>query len=212
VEAAALPEVACTVWANLVGVARLAEGESLLVHGGGSGIGTFAIQFGVARGVRVFTTARRVKHEALRTLGAELTIDYTEEDFVAAVQEATGGCGVDVILDIRGAAYLARNLTALANNGRLVVIGMQGGRKAELDLGVLSAKRASLAATTLRSRPREEKAAIVSGVRAQVWPLVEAGRVRPVIDRRIPMAQAAKAHEVVERSDHIGKVLLVVGE
>ncbi len=211
-DAAALPEAACTVWSNLVGVARLAAGESLLVHGGGSGIGTFAIQFGVALGARVFTTARKVKHEPLRALGAELTIDYTGDDFVAAVNDATGGRGVDVILDIQGAAYLPRNVAALATGGRLVVIGLQGGRKGELDLGQLVAKRAIVAATTLRARPLAEKAKIVSGVREEVWPLVESGRVRPVIDQRIPMSQAARAHEVVERSEHLGKVLLVVGE
>jgi len=212
VESAALPEVACTVWSNLVGAARLAEGESLLVHGGGSGIGTFAIQFAAARGARVFTTARAPKHEALRELGAEVTVDYTEEDFVTAAMAATGGRGVDVILDIQGGDYLPRNVAALAIGGRLVVIGLQGGRKGELDLGQLITKRASVAASTLRSRPLEEKAKICSGVRDEVWPLVEAGRIRPVIDQRIPMSQAARAHEVVERSDHLGKVLLVVGE
>jgi putative PIG3 family NAD(P)H quinone oxidoreductase len=211
-EAAALPEVACTVWSNLVGVARLAEGETLLVHGGGSGIGTFAIQFATARGARVFTTARRAKHEPLRALGAELTIDYAGEDFVAAVKDATGGRGVDVILDIQGGAYLPRNIAALATGGRLVVIGLQGGRKGELDLGQLLAKRASVAATALRSRPLAEKAGIVSAVRDEVWPLVEAGRIRPVIDRRLPMSQAARAHEIVESYANLGKVLLVVGE
>jgi NADPH:quinone reductase-like Zn-dependent oxidoreductase len=210
VESAALPEVACTVWANLAGVARLAEGESLLVHGGGSGIGTFAIQFGAVHGARVFTTARRAKHAALRELGAEVTIDYTEEDFVAVVKEATGGRGVDVILDIQGADYLSRNVAALATNGRLVVIGLQGGRKGELDLGQLMAKRASVASTALRARPLAEKAKIVAGVRAVVWPLVEAGRIRPVIDRRLPMSQAAEAHRLVATNAHLGKVLLVV--
>ena len=210
VDSAALPEVACTVWANLVGVARLAEGETLLVHGGGSGIGTFAIQFATALGVRVFTTARTVKHDALLALGARRAIDYTDEDFVAAVRAETGGRGVDVILDIQGAAYLARNVEALATNGRLVVIGLQGGRKAELDLGLLMAKRASVASTALRSRPLAEKANIVAGVRDEVWPLIDAGRIRPVIDRRLPMSQAARAHEVVGANDHVGKVLLVV--
>jgi len=211
-DAAALPEVACTVWSNLVGMARLAAGETVLVHGGGSGIGTFAIQFAAARGARVFTTARKAKHDALRALGADLAIDYTQEDFVAAVRDATGGRGADVILDIQGAAYLARNIATLATGGRLVVIGMQGGRKAELDLSQLMGKRASVAATALRSRPREEKATIVAGVRAEVWPLIEAGRIHPVIDRRLPMADAATAHAVVERSEHLGKVLLVVGQ
>jgi putative PIG3 family NAD(P)H quinone oxidoreductase len=209
-ESAALPEVACTVWSNLVGVARLAAGETLLVHGGGSGIGTFAIQFAVARGARVYTTARAAKHDALRKLGAELTIDYTAADFVEVTREATGGRGVDVILDIQGAAYLSRNVAALAAGGRLITIGLQGGRTAELDLGQLMAKRASIAATALRSRPPAEKATIVQGVRDEVWPPVRAGQIRPVIDRRIPMAQAARAHEVVSANQHVGKVLLVV--
>ena len=212
VESGGLPEVACTVWSNLVGSARLAEGETLLVHGGGSGIGTFAIQLARALGVRVFTTARRAKHAALRELGAELTIDYTEEDFVAAVLAATGRRGVDVILDIQGGDYLPRNVAALGVGGRLVVIGLQGGRKGELDLGQLVVKRASVAASTLRARPAAEKAGICAGVQAQVWPLVAAGRIRPVIDRRMPMAQAAGAHALVGRNDHVGKVLLVVGE
>jgi putative PIG3 family NAD(P)H quinone oxidoreductase len=209
-ESAALPEVACTVWSNLVGVARLAAGETLLVHGGGSGIGTFAIQFAAVLGARVLTTARKAKHDVLLELGAELAIDYTAEDFVEVARGATGGRGVDVILDIQGAGYLSRNVAALATNGRLVVIGLQGGRKAELDLGQLMAKRASVATTALRARPPAEKATIVSGVRDEVWPLVRAGRIRPVIDRRIPMSQAAHAHEVVGANAHIGKVLLVV--
>jgi putative PIG3 family NAD(P)H quinone oxidoreductase len=212
VEAAALPEVACTVWSNLAGVARLAAGESLLVHGGGSGIGTFAIQYATACGARVFATARRAKHEALRELGAEITIDYTEEDFLAAVMAATGGRGVDVILDIQGGGYLPRNVAALATGGRLVVIGLQGGRTGELDLGQLVVKRASVAASTLRARPLADKAKICSGVRDEVWPLVEAGRIRPVIDRRLPIREAARAHELVASNAHVGKVLLVVGE
>jgi putative PIG3 family NAD(P)H quinone oxidoreductase len=210
VDAAALPEVACTVWSNVVALARLAEGETLLVHGGGSGIGTFAVQLGVALGATVVVTARSAKHERLRELGAAHTIDYREQDFVEEVRAVTGGRGADVILDIMGASYLPRNVAALATGGRLVVIGMQGGRKGELDLGMLLAKRASVAATALRSRPLAEKAEIVRGVREQVWPLVEAGRVRPVVDRRVPMADAAQAHRLVESNDHLGKVLLVV--
>ena len=209
VDAAGLPEVACTVWSNLVGVARLRAGETLLVHGGGSGIGTFAIPFARALGVRVFTTARAVKHEAVRALGAELAIDYTVMEFEKAVKEATGGRGVDVILDILGASYLSRNIDALAPNGRLVIIGLQGGRRAELDLGALLAKRATVASTALRSRPLAEKAAIVAGVREEVWPLVESGRIRPVVDRRLPLAEAARAHEIAERNEQIGKLLLV---
>ncbi|MFI6782165.1 NAD(P)H-quinone oxidoreductase [Micromonospora sp. NPDC050276] len=208
VDAAALPEVACTVWSNLIQVARLDAGETLLVHGGGSGIGTFAVQFGAALGVTVLTTAREAKHARLRELGAAHTIDYREQDFVEEVRRVTDGRGVDVILDIMGGSYLGRNVSALATGGRLVVIGMQGGRKAELDLGALLTKRASVAATSLRSRPLAEKAEIVQGVRDEVWPLVEAGRIRPIVDRRLPMTEAAEAHRFVESNDHFGKVLL----
>ncbi|KAB1903646.1 NAD(P)H-quinone oxidoreductase [Micromonospora sp. AMSO31t] len=209
VDAAALPEVACTVWSNVVQLARLAEGETLLVHGGGSGIGTFAIQLGVALGATVVVTARATKNERLRELGAAHTIDYAEQDFVEEVRRFTDGRGADVILDIMGAAYLPGNVAALATGGRLVVIGMQGGRKGELDLGMLLAKRASVHATALRSRPLAEKAEIVRGVREQVWPLVESGKVRPVVHARAKMAEAADAHRLVETSDHLGKVLLV---
>ncbi|MFC0004151.1 NAD(P)H-quinone oxidoreductase [Micromonospora siamensis] len=208
VDAAALPEVACTVWSNVVRLARLAAGETLLVHGGGSGIGTFAVQLGRALGATVLVTARATKHDRLRELGAAHTIDYREQDFVEEVARATDGHGADVILDIMGASYLGRNVAALADGGRLVVIGMQGGRKAELDLGALLAKRASVAATALRSRPLDDKAEIVRGVREEVWPLVEAGTVRPVVDRRLPMTDAAQAHRLVESNDHVGKVLL----
>ncbi|MEV5207657.1 NAD(P)H-quinone oxidoreductase [Micromonospora sp. NPDC053740] len=208
VDAAALPEVACTVWSNLIRVARLGAGDTLLVHGGGSGIGTFAVQFGAALGVTVLTTARETKHDRLRELGAAHLIDYREQDFVEEVRRVTDGRGVDVILDIMGGSYLGRNVSALATGGRLVVIGMQGGRKAELDLGALLTKRASVTATSLRSRPLAEKAEIVQGVRDEVWPLVEAGRIRPIVDRRLPMTEAAQAHRLVESNDHFGKVLL----
>ncbi|MEW2143539.1 NAD(P)H-quinone oxidoreductase [Micromonospora vinacea] len=208
VDAAALPEVACTVWSNLVQVARLGAGETLLVHGGGSGIGTFAVQLGAALGVTVLTTARQSKHARLRELGAAHLIDYREQDFVEEARRVTDGRGVDVILDIMGGSYLGRNVSALATGGRLVVIGMQGGRKAELDLGALLAKRASVTATSLRSRPLAEKAEIVQGVRDEVWPLVEEGRIQPIVDRRLPMTEAAQAHRLVESSDHFGKVLL----
>ncbi|MGC5318693.1 NAD(P)H-quinone oxidoreductase [Micromonospora arida] len=208
VDAAALPEVACTVWSNLVQVARLGAGDTLLVHGGGSGIGTFAVQLGAALGVTVLTTAREGKHARLRELGAAHLIDYREQDFVEEVRRVTDGRGVDVILDIMGGSYLGRNVSALATGGRLVVIGMQGGRKAELDLGALMTKRASVTATSLRSRPLAEKAEIVQGVRDEVWPLVETGRIRPIVDRRLPMTEAAQAHRLVESNDHFGKVLL----
>ncbi|MEH1017602.1 NAD(P)H-quinone oxidoreductase [Micromonospora sp. CPCC 206060] len=209
VDAAALPEVACTVWSNVRQVAGLRRGETLLVHGGGSGIGTFAIQFGAALGATVLVTARSGKHARLRELGAAHAIDYRAEDFVEVTRRVTDGRGADVILDIIGGAYLPRNVAALATGGRLVVIGMQGGRKGELDLSALLAKRASVTATALRSRPVAEKAAIVQGVRDEVWPMVESGAVRPVIDRRLPMAEATGAHRIVESSDHLGKVLLV---
>ena len=208
-DAAALPEVACTVWSNLVGVARLGAGQTLLVHGGGSGVGTFAIQYASAIGVTVLATARSAKHPALRELGAAHLIDYTDVDFVEAVSKITQGRGVDVILDIMGASYLGRNVRALALDGRLVVVGMQGGRVGELDLGLLMAKRGTVASTALRARSVEGKAAVVAGVREQVWPLIDEGRIRPVIDRRIPMQNASDAHRTMAESGHIGKLLLM---
>ncbi|MGE5287327.1 MAG: NAD(P)H-quinone oxidoreductase [Micromonosporaceae bacterium] len=209
-EAAALPEVACTVWSNVFGLARLAEGETFLVHGGAGGIGTFAIQLGRARGARVLATASSPEKLArCVVLGAEHAISYRDEDFPEVVREVTGGKGANVILDVMGASYLARNITALAADGRLVIIGLQGGTRAEIDLGQLMGKRASLHATTLRARPTAAKAAIVAEVREHVWPLIAAGTVTPVIDRVIPMRDAAAAHKVVEASAHIGKVLLV---
>jgi putative PIG3 family NAD(P)H quinone oxidoreductase len=208
-DAASLPEVACTVWSNVVDIARLQSGETLLVHGGGSGIGTFAIQLAVALGARVVTTARAAKHPTLRELGATTTVEYTTQDFVAATKAATGGRGADVILDIMGGSYLARNLAALAPDGRLAIIGLQGGRRAELDLAALAATRGVISATLLRPRPPTDKARIVQGVRREVWPLIEAGAIRPVIDRRLPMTEAAEAHRVVEANAHVGKVLLL---
>ncbi len=208
-ESAALPEVACTVWSNVVDHDRLRKGETLLVHGGGSGIGTFAVQLGKALGATVVTTARAAKHDQLRALGADLVIDYTTDDFVAATQDFTGGAGADVILDIVGAQYLSRNIDALAPGGRLTVIGMQGGRKGELDLGRLMAKRGSLSSTSLRARPPADKARIVAGVVRTVWPLVEAGAVRPVIHATMPLREAAEAHRLMESSDHLGKILLL---
>ncbi|WP_435130976.1 NAD(P)H-quinone oxidoreductase [Actinacidiphila sp. bgisy144] len=208
-DAASLPEVACTVWSNVVDRDALREGETLLVHGGGSGIGTFAIQLGKALGASVVVTARPAKHDRLRALGADLVVDYTTEDFVLATKEFTAGAGVDVILDIVGAPYLADNIEALAPNGRLTVIGLQGGRKAELDLAMLFSRRASVSATSLRARPRADKSRIVAGVGHQVWPLVEAGTVKPVVHAALPLAEAAEAHRMMEASDHIGKILLL---
>jgi putative PIG3 family NAD(P)H quinone oxidoreductase len=208
--AAGLPEVACTVWVNIFDLARLTEGETLLVHGGASGIGTMAIQLAKASGVRVICTAGSPKKLArCRELGADVTINYHTEDFVEAVMAATDGAGADVICDIMGASYLARNVASLATGGRLAVVGVQGGTRAEFDIGALLAKRASVTATGLRVRPPHDKAAIVAGVRAQVWPLISAGKVVPVVDRELPMSQAAVAHQVMAASEHVGKILLL---
>ncbi|MFK3982458.1 NAD(P)H-quinone oxidoreductase [Micromonospora sp. NPDC050397] len=210
VDAACLPEVACTVWSNLVQVARLGMGETLLVHGGGSGIGTFAIQLGVALGANVIVTARAGKHEPLRKLGASHVVDYREQDFVEEVKSFTDGHGADVILDIMGGSYLTRNVQALATHGRIVVIGLQGGRKGELNLNALLMKRGTIHGTVLRGRSNNEKAAIVRGVREEIWPLVESGAIRPVVDRRLPITAAAQAHRLLEESNHLGKLLLTV--
>jgi putative PIG3 family NAD(P)H quinone oxidoreductase len=209
VDAAALPEVTCTVWSNVFMTAALQPGELLLVHGGSSGIGTMAIQLAREVGARVAVTAgSQDKLERCRELGAEVLVNYREQDFVQVVREATDGRGADVILDNMGAKYLARNVELLAVNGRQVTIGLQGGTKAELDLGLLMRKRAAVIATSLRARPVAEKAAIVAAVREHVWPLVESGRIRPVIDTVLPLADAARAHQVLDGSQHVGKVLL----
>jgi putative PIG3 family NAD(P)H quinone oxidoreductase len=208
-DAAALPEVTCTVYANVFLQAGLAAGETLLVHGGSSGIGTMAIQLGRAFGARVACTAGSpAKLKRCRELGADLAINYREEDFTEAIAGFTDGHGADVILDIVGAAYLKRNVEALATDGRLVIIGMQGGSTAELDLGQLMRKRASVFAASLRARPGPEKTAIVAAVRASVWPLLDAGTVVPVIDRVLPLAEAAEAHRLLDASEHVGKILL----
>ncbi|MDF2145242.1 NAD(P)H-quinone oxidoreductase [Knoellia sp. p5-6-4] len=208
-EAAALPEVVCTVWSNVFMTANLLPGQFLLVHGGSSGIGTMAIQLAREVGAHVAVTAGSAeKLEACRSLGAEVLVNYREQDFVEEVHRATGGAGADVILDNMGAKYLSRNVDALAVNGRLVVIGLQGGTRAEIDLNALLRKRAAVIATSLRARPVEEKATIVAAVREHVWPLVEAGRVRPVVHSRHPLAKAPAAHREMEESGHIGKILL----
>ena len=207
--AASFPETACTVYANVFQLAALQAGETLLVHGGSSGIGTMAIQLGKASGARVACTAGSAEKLArCRELGADIAINYREQDFVEALHDATGGAGADVILDIMGASYLARNLAALATDGRLVIIGRQGGSRAEIDLGVLQGKRASVHATTLRARPADQKAAVVAAVREHVWPLIGTGQVQPVIDRELPMSQAPAAHRAMAASEHIGKILL----
>ncbi|NED98431.1 NAD(P)H-quinone oxidoreductase [Phytoactinopolyspora alkaliphila] len=207
--AAGLPEVMCTVWSNVVMAGRLSRGDVLLVHGGGSGIGTAAIQIGVALDATVAVTAgSQAKLDRCRDLGASILVNYREEDFAEVVRTATDGHGADVVLDIIGAKYLSANLDVLATAGRLIVIGLQGGRKAELDLRTLMGKRASLIGTTLRARPVEEKAEIVADVCEHLWPLISSGAVKPIIDRVIPMRDAAEAHRVVEHGDHVGKVLL----
>jgi putative PIG3 family NAD(P)H quinone oxidoreductase len=209
VHAAALPEVTCTVWSNVFMLAGLRPGETLLVHGGSSGIGTMAIQLGRAMGARVAVTAGSTdKLERCRELGAEVLVNYRDQDFVEVVRTATDGHGADVVLDNMGAKYLARNLEVLATSGRLSVIGMQGGTRAELDLGLLMRKRGAVFSTSLRARPAEEKAAIVASTREHVWPLIESGDVRPVVDRVLPMSDAAEAHRIVEQSSHVGKLLL----
>ena len=210
VDAAGLPEAVCTVWSNVFMAAGLQPGETLLVHGGASGIGTTAIQLAKSLGATVLVTVgSKEKAQRCVELGADAAIDYRNADFVERVHELTAGHGADVILDIMGASYLGRNVDALAINGRLVNIGMQGGSKAELDLGKLMRKRAAVLATTLRARPLEEKAAIVAAVREHVWPLVASGAFRVIVDRRVPLPDAADAHRAVEASDHVGKVLLV---
>ncbi len=210
VTAAGLPEVACTVWSNVFMIAHLRPGDTLLVHGGASGIGTMAIQLAKAAGARVAVTAGSAeKLERCRELGADILINYHEQDFVQELRKATDGAGADVILDIIGAKYLDWNVKALAVNGRLAIIGLQGGVKGELNLNALLSKRGAVTATSLRARPEAEKASIVAAVREHVWPLVAAGRVRPVVDRTVPMRDAAEAHRAMEAGGHVGKILLV---
>ena len=208
-DAAGLPEVACTVWSNVFMTANLQPDELFLVHGGSSGIGTMAIQLATAAGARVAVTAGSEDKLAFcRELGAQIAVNYREQDFVEEVRAANDGRGADVVLDNIGAKYLPRNVDLLATNGRLVVIGLMGGRKGELDLGKLLSKRAAVIATSLRARPAAEKAAIVAAVREHVWPLVEDGAVRPIIQGTHPLDRAADAHREMEESAHIGKILL----
>ena len=210
VEAAALPEAYATVWTNVIDRGRLKEGETLLVHGGSSGIGTAAIQLARRFGARVFATAGTpAKCAACVDLGAERGIDYRAEDFAAALREATGGRGVDLVLDVVGGAYLERNVASLAVEGRLVIIGLMEGARAELDLARLMSRRLTVTGSTLRARAVEEKAAIVAALRARVWPRFAAGELRPVVHASYPLAAAAEAHRVMESSVHVGKLLLV---
>ncbi|CAA9262080.1 MAG: Quinone oxidoreductase [uncultured Arthrobacter sp.] len=211
VEAAALPETAATVYSNLFMTAGLKAGETVLIHGGAGGIGTMAIQLARAFGaVPLVTAGSPDKLRLAASLGAAATINYREQDFVEEVRAATGGAGADVILDVVGAKYLERNIQALAVGGRLVVIGLQGGATAEVNLGVLMTKRASIAGSTLRARPPKQKAEIMAAVEREVWPLVAAGRVRPLVGRTFPLAEAAAAHEYFDSGEHTGKILLTV--
>ena len=215
-EAAALPEALCTAWSNLVDVAQLKAGETVLIHGGSGGVGSIAIQLALALGARVITTAggperaARCAELAAEVDRANLTVvDYRAADFSESVAEATGGRGADVILDVVGAAYLAKNIASLAIGGRLVVIGMQKGARAELDLGALLARRASIHGTTLRARPAAEKAAIVSAVRERAWPLVASGRIRPIVHAQLPLSEAARAHDLIIAREVFGKLVLI---
>ena len=211
VTAAALPEVAATVWSNVFMVAGLQPQETLLVHGGAGGIGSFAIQIAHRLGARVVTTAGTAdKLAACAALGADVTVNYREDDFVAAVREATDGAGADVVLDNMGAKYLDRNIDALAVQGRLVIIGMQGGTRAELDINKLLRKRGAVIATNLRGRPVEEKSAICASVVEHVWPLVAEGLVQPIVHGTFPLTEAAAAHALMESGEHSGKILLTV--
>jgi putative PIG3 family NAD(P)H quinone oxidoreductase len=210
-QAASLPEVCCTVWSNVFMIAGLKPGEWILVHGGAGGIGSMAIQLGRAVGARVLTTAGSADKLAwCAELGAEVTIDYKQQDFVAEVKSATGGHGADVVLDNMGAAYLSRNVDVLATEGRLVIVGLQGGSKGELDINQLMTKRGAVISTRLRPRPVEEKAAICASVVEHVWPLFADGTVRPVVSTTMPLAEAGRAHALLESGGATGKILLTV--
>jgi putative PIG3 family NAD(P)H quinone oxidoreductase len=209
VSAAGLPEVAATVWSNVVMVGGLEAGETLLVHGGASGIGTHAIQIAKALGARVAVTAGSAERlERCAKLGADILVNYREQDFVEELRAATDGRGVDVVLDNMGAKYLSRNVDVLARLGRLIVIGMQGGIKGELNLAMLLAKNGTVTATSLRYRPVAEKSAICGELVARVWPLIEAGTVQPIIHEVLPIERAADAHRALDDGTVFGKVVL----
>ncbi|NUP74618.1 MAG: NAD(P)H-quinone oxidoreductase [Sinomonas sp.] len=212
VTAASLPETAATVYSNLVMTAQLQPGELVLIHGATGGIGTMAVQMAKALGARVAATAGTEEKvsTARAFLGVDVAINYNEQNFVEAVRNATGGRGADVILDVVGAKYLERNVEALATYGRLVVIGLQGGAKAELNIGLLLNKRAAIIGTALRPRPVEEKGIIMSAVREHVWPLIADGRIKPLVDRTFRLSEVQKAHEYFDSGEHVGKVLLTV--
>jgi NADPH2:quinone reductase len=211
VEAASLPETFFTVWSNVFDRAHLGDGETLLVQGGTSGIGVTAIQLATALGHRVLATAGSdEKCRACERLGAERGINYRTEDFVEVVKAATGGKGVDVILDMVGGDYVAREISSLADDGRLVFIALLGGAKANINLGPILLRRLTVTGSTLRPRPVAFKAAIAAKLRERVWPLLEAGKIKPVIYRTFPLEQAAQAHALMETSTHIGKIMLKI--
>lgn len=211
VEAAAVPETYFTVWSNVVDRGKLRPGETMLVHGGSSGIGTTAIQLAKALGARVLATAGSpTKCEACERLGAEHAINYKTEDFVAVVRERTAGRGIDLILDMVGGDYLPRNIEALAEDGRLVQIALLAGSRAELDLSRLMRRRLTVTGSTLRPRPVGFKGRIAAALEDRVWPLVANGSVRPVIHATFPLERASDAHRALEQGDHIGKIVLVV--
>lgn len=210
-EAASLPETFFTVWSNVFDRARLSGSETLLVQGGTSGIGVAAIQIAAALGHRVFATAGSdEKCRACETLGAERGINYRDQDFVEVVKAATAGTGVDVILDMVGGDYVAREITCLADDGRLVMIALLGGSRATVDLGQILRRRLTLTGSTLRPRPVAFKAAIANQLQQRVWPLIEAGKIKPVIYRTFPLEQAAQAHALMESSAHVGKIMLSI--
>lgn len=209
IEAASLPETFFTVWQNVFEIAALQSGEWLLVHGGTSGIGVTAIQLAKARGAHVVATAGSAdKCAACVALGAEVAIDYRQQDFVHEALAATGGRGVDVVLDMVAGDYVARELRCLADDGRLAIIAVQGGTRSEIDAGIVLRKRLAITGSTLRARPLAYKAALARALRAQVWPLLEAGVVRPVVHRALPAAEAAAAHALMESGTHVGKIVL----
>ena len=209
VEAASLPETSFTVWQNVFEIAALQAGEWLLVHGGTSGIGVAAIQLARARGAHVVATAGSAdKCAACLQLGADFAVDYRQQDFVPEALAATGGRGVDVVLDMVAGDYVARELRCLADDGRLAIIAVQGGTKSEIDAGIVLRKRLAITGSTLRARPAAYKAALARALRAQVWPLIEAGAVRPVVHRAMPAEEAAAAHALMESGTHVGKIVL----
>jgi len=211
VEAAAIPETFFTVWTNLFERGGCKAGETVLIHGGTSGIGTTAIQLATAWGARVFATAGSAdKARACERFGAVRGIDYRTEDFVEVIRQETAGRGVDLILDMVGGSYLARNLEAAAVEGRLVVISLIGGARAEINLNTIMSKRLTLTGSTLRIRTVAQKAVVAAGVRRNIWPLLAAGRVRPIIYATFPLAQASEAHRLMETSQHIGKIVLTL--